>query len=737
MDGAASLSARASSQRPGAATGQTRSWWNRDWILGLILIAGTVIAYQPVWHAGFMWDDDAHLTENPCIVGTLGFKGIWTSSAAVYYPLVLTTFWVEHALWGLNPVPYHVVNVLMHSACAVLLWRVLRNLRIRGAWLGAALWAWHPVQVETVSWITELKNTQSCLFYLLAIFFFLKWLAAGKTEMAGRRRWDYPLVLLCAAMAILSKSSTVMLPVVLGLCAWWMEGRWRWRNAVWLAPFFLVSLAAGGWTIWEQKFHSGAVGQEWTQTGMERLVIAGRDVWFYLGKLFWPHPLIFIYPRWTINVSGPASFLPGIAAAAGLLVLWLKRNGILRPVFFAAAYFVVSLFPVLGFFNVYFFRFSFVGDHLQYLATMGPLVLAGAGMTALFDFGRQRRPWLGAAVCAGLLLTLATLTWRQARVYQSDESLWLDTLRLNPGCWMACNNLGLDYFKQGRFDEAIAQYHDALAIKQDFADARNNLGNVYLQQRRLDDAIAQYQKALAIQPDDAKTRNNLGSVLFQQGRLDDAITQYQKALAIHPDFADAENNFGSALLQQRRPDEAIAHFRNALAIQPDFVEASYNLGLAYSQQDRLDDAIAQYLKALNLQPDYAKVRNNLGLAYSQQGRLDEAIAQYQKALAVQPDYVEVQNNLAWLLATCPQAALRNGGKAVELAQRANQITGGGNAVILCTLAAACAEAGRFPEAAATAQRALQLARSQSNQPLADELQMQINLYQAGIPYHSP
>jgi hypothetical protein len=165
--------------------------------------------------------------------------------------------------------------------------------------------------------------------------------------MAGRRRWDYPLVLLCAAMAILSKSSTVMLPVVLGLCAWWMEGRWRWRNAVWLAPFFLVSLAAGGWTIWEQKFHSGAVGQEWTQTWMERLVIAGRDVWFYLGKLFWPHPLIFIYPRWTINVSGPASFLPGIAAAAGLLVLWLKRNGILRRVFCRLAFSRARIFQCL------------------------------------------------------------------------------------------------------------------------------------------------------------------------------------------------------------------------------------------------------------------------------------------------------------------------------------------------------------------------------------------------------
>ena len=620
-----------------------------DWLLATLLALMTIIAYQPVWHAGFMWDDDAHLTENPCIVGTLGFKGIWTTSAAVYYPLVLTMFWVEHALWGLNPVPYHVVNVLMHSACAVLLWRVLRNLRMRGAWLGAALWALHPVQVETVSWITELKNTQSCLFYLLAIHFFLKWLAASETEIPGRRRWHYPLVLLCAAMAILSKSSTVMLPVVLGLCAWWMEGRWRWRNAVWLAPFFLVSLVAGGWTIWEQKFHSGAVGQEWTQSWMERLVIAGRDVWFYLGKLLWPHPLIFIYPRWTINASGPTSFLPGLAAAAGLLVLGLKRSGILRPVFFASAYFVISLFPVLGFFNVYFFRYSFVGDHLQYLAAMGPLALAGAGIATLFDFIKQKTPWMGAAVCLGLLLTLATLTWRQARIYQSDESLWRETIRLNPDCWMACNNLGLDYFKQGRFDEAIAQYQNALAIKPDFADAHYNLGMVLDKKGQTDEAVSQYQEAIRIKPDDADAHNNLGNALGEKGRIDEAIQEYQEAIRIKPDDADAHNNLGVALVGKGQTDRAINQFQEAIRIKPDHADAHNNLGNALAQQGRLNEAQAERKIASRLRPDRAEVCFNLAVALAIQGRLAESVPEFQAALRIRPNWLEAHYNLGTVL----------------------------------------------------------------------------------------
>ncbi len=212
----------------------------RDWIWALVLLAAVFLAYTPVWRAGFIWDDDMHVTANPVIVGPLGLKEIWTTNHARICPLALTTFWFEHALWGLAPLPYHLVNVLVHGLGAVVLWRVLRQLQIPGAWFGAALWALHPVQVETVAWITELKNTQSCLFYLLSILFFVKWLRAGKTG----GNWPYALTLLFAAMAMASKSSTVILPLVLCLCAWWVEGRWQWRRLIAIAPIFLMSVAA-------------------------------------------------------------------------------------------------------------------------------------------------------------------------------------------------------------------------------------------------------------------------------------------------------------------------------------------------------------------------------------------------------------------------------------------------------------------------------------------------------------
>src|SRR5438477_8537197 len=268
-------------------------------LLAASLIVLILIAYAPVLRSGFIWDDDYHLTRNPCIIGPLGFKEIWTSTRAIYYPLVLTNFWVLHKVFGLNPLPYHLLNILMHGASAVLLWRVLVRLKIQGAWFGAALWALHPVMVQSVAWITELKNTQSCFFFLLSILFFLKGDdARSSIAWTNESRRSFGFSLLFFAMAVASKPSTVMLPFVLALCLWWRRGRWQWRNLSRLGPFILISLVASGWTIWEQEFPGGARGANWSQSLLERFAIAGLDVWFYLGKIVWPHPLIFIYPRW-------------------------------------------------------------------------------------------------------------------------------------------------------------------------------------------------------------------------------------------------------------------------------------------------------------------------------------------------------------------------------------------------------------------------------------------------------
>jgi len=237
-------------------------------LLGVVI--AIIIVYQPVWHAGFIWDDDRHLTQNPCVIDPSGLNRIWTTEAASYYPLVLSNFWLQHRLWGLNPLPYHLVNVAMHVMCGILLWQVLRRLQIKAAWFGAAVWALHPVQVESVAWITELKNTQSCFFYLLSIVFFLRWREdRDRLQDKPFTQWHYSTALVCAAAAILSKSSTVTLPAVLWLCCWWQDGRWQWRHLRTLVPFGLVAVLAAAWTIWEQRFHAGAIGNEWAQTGIE------------------------------------------------------------------------------------------------------------------------------------------------------------------------------------------------------------------------------------------------------------------------------------------------------------------------------------------------------------------------------------------------------------------------------------------------------------------------------------
>jgi len=512
------------------------SWFRRDWVWGLILILFVILAYTPIWHAGFIWDDDAMLTGNPCIVGPLGLKEIWTTRAADICPLVLTTFWVEHAEWGLEPLPYHLVNLLMHGACAVLLWRVLRSLRVQGAWLGAALWALHPVAVESVAWITEMKNTESALFFLTSILFFVTRIShvPAKNPHGGGRA--YALSLLFAALAMASKSSTVILPVVLCLCAWWVEGRWQWRNVVRVVPIFLMSAAASALSIWTQGLQLATdADPQWVRTWPQRLAAAGAAVWFYLGKLLWPDPLIAFYPRWQIDAGQWVSYLPLLAVIVVFCFLWLRcRSGDAgsRACFFAFAYFLAALLPVLGLIDNFIFRYSLVFDHLQYLASMGPLALAGAGFARASDIVLQKRPLLQSAPCVGLLLILGMASWQRTWVYRSQETLWSDTLPKNPDSWMAHNNLGVAFFQRGKLDDALAQFQKALEINPNYAEAHTNLGIALLQKGQLGKAIEQHQTALKINPNFALAHANLAVAFIRKGRIDDAIAEFQEALRL-------------------------------------------------------------------------------------------------------------------------------------------------------------------------------------------------------------
>jgi len=549
-----------------------------QWLWGLILILSVILTYAPVWQAGFIWDDDAVLTANPCIVGPLGLKEIWTTSAADICPLVLTTFGTEHALWGLAPLPFHLVNVLLHGACAVLLWRVLRNLRVQGAWLGAALWALHPVEVESVAWITEMKNTESGLFFLLAILFFVKWLRAK--DLGGRTgdRRNYALSLLFAALAMASKSSTVILPVVLCLGAWWIEGRWYWRNAARVIPVFLLSIAASVLSIWTQGLQLATMTDpQWARSWPERLAAAGDAVWFYLNKLLWPHPLITIYPRWQIDARQWISYLPLLAVIVLLSILWLRRSLGSGACFFAFAYFVVALLPVLGVMDSPIFRYSLVFDHFQYLASIGPLALVGTGLVRFADLIIPKKPWYRSALCAELLLLLGMVSWQRTRVYANQETLWTETLAQNPGSWLAQNTVGLIFYARGQWDEAVTQFQNVLAIYPNFADAHCNLGSALFQRGQPDEGVAQFQKALEINPYLAEAHSNLGNVFLQKGRLGEAIAQFQEALEINPASFPTRYSLGNALLQTGKLEGAITQFQEALRLNPDFGAAQDSL----------------------------------------------------------------------------------------------------------------------------------------------------------------
>ncbi len=669
----------------------------QNWLLGLSLVVLVLLAYVRVWQAGFIWDDDLHLTRNPSIVGTLGFKSIWLTSAATYYPLTLTTFWIEHALWGLAPMPYHLVNVLQHAASGVLLWLVLKRLGVRGAWLGAALWTLHPVQVESVAWITEMKNTQSCLFYLLSILFFVEWLQRPhKTSPMSVR---YAVALICAVLAILSKSSTVMLPLALMLCTWWLNRRLTVRDIVALAPFFLISAAASAWTIWEQKFHSGASGGEWTLSWGQRAIVAGLDIWFYIGKLLWPHPLVFQYPRWEIDAGRTSLYLPLVAAIALFVILWLRRNASAGAAFFAYSYFIALLFPVLGFFDVYYFRYSFVGDHFQYLASIGPLAAAGAGLTTVFGLFKAEKSISRLAGC-GLILLLGFLTWRQTRIYRDPESLWQATIAHNERSWFAHTNLGAHFLESGR----------------------------------IEDASSHLQTAVELNPGVVETHNGVAAAYLRANRSADAAEHSREALKIDPKNAEAHGNLGTAYLQMNRVSEAIEHLQTSVQIDPGYVEAFSNLGFALARTGRLEEAVRNVEQAVKLDPNYSPAHYNFANVLLQTGREREALEQFQGVLNIDPNDAEAQNAIAWIMATSPDAALRDAARATELARRANESTGNHNPAMMATLAAALAEAGNFSEAQAVAETALRLADQIGNHELAGDILEQLERYRANQPH---
>lgn len=640
----------------------------------MLLVA---IAYGSVYAAGFVWDDDMHVTANPCIIGPLGLKAIWSSASANYFPLVLTNFWAQHVLFGLNPTVFHFVNILCHALAAGLLLAVLRRLRIPGAWLGAALWALHPVQVESAAWISELKNTQSAVFFLLAILAFLTWLDARTKALAVR---SYLLLLIFTVAAMLSKASTVMLPAALSLCALWHEKKWNWRTLGALLPLFAISAAAAGWTVWEQKYHSMALGPDWDLSLAQRAAIAGKAVWFYAGKLIWPDGLAFVYPRWPTTTS-LGDFIPLIVAVLVIAASWLARGSRVRGFAFATTYFVVLLFPVLGFFNVYYFRYSFVADHFQYLASMAPLVAAGALIASLSHLPVGRLARMASIVTATVIVgLLALLTFQSGKRFADSDTLWRATCRQNPECWLgevilgnhalergnlaeaerrerralqlhpssfeAHYNLGLTLVKSGQVPAAIVEYQEALRFKPFYPEAEHNLGVAYATMDRPADAIPHYERALAMKPEQAESEFMLALALTLTGRGSEALEHYKTALKLKPDYPEAEYAFARTEEEMGRDHEAVSHYLAALRSNPRHLDARAHLAALYLRQRNYAAAVEQLTAATRIDGTDPALQWQLGAALLESGQLDEAVVRFQASLALNPLFAPAHHSLA-------------------------------------------------------------------------------------------
>jgi tetratricopeptide (TPR) repeat protein len=613
-----------------------------------LLLGAVLCAYQPALKGGFLWDDDAHVTR-PELRSAAGLWRIWAEVGATqqYYPVLHSAFWVEHRLWGDSVVGYHLANLLFHAAAAWLLVRVLRGLAFPAPWVAGLMFALHPVCVESVAWISEQKNTLSAVFYLGAGLAYLRF---DET----RKRGPYFTASGLFLLALLTKTVTATLPAALLVVFWWRRGRLGGRrDLVPLLPWFAAAAVGGFLTSWAEVRLIGAEGAEFAFTPAQRLVLCGKAIAFYISKLVWPSDLTFIYPRWTLVPNQASAWAADAAVLLALALLALTARRWRGPLA-GLLFFVGTLFPVLGFLNVYPFLFSFVADHFQYLACLGVLVPASWGLVWL---GRRTGlpPGLRTALVLAIPAALGVLTWRQCRQYRDAETLYRATLIRNPQAWLAHYNLAITLEgRPERREEAISEYEATVRLHPGHWAARNNLGSAYLKvPGRTAEAIAEFKEAVRLKPDFADAQNNLGVAL---GRIpkarEEAIAHLRLALRLRPDYDGAHNNLGALLVRDPATRaEAVAEYEKALRLAPDNAEYHYNLGNALSDEPgRLSEAVAQYEAALRLDPSYAEAHANLAAAYARlPGHLADAVTEFEAVTRLKPDLPEAHFYLGVLL----------------------------------------------------------------------------------------
>jgi protein O-mannosyl-transferase len=660
----------------------------RQWALGILLVGLVVIMYYPIIHAGYIWDDDQYVSENANLRDWQGLKRIWLvpSSSPQYYPLVFTGFWLERHICGPSPQNNHFINVIIHIANALLLWLLLQKLDVKPAFFVSLVFALHPVHLESVAWITERKNTLAGFFFLSGLLAYRYWFrlwvhSPSKSPPPHPSNIYYVFSLVLFLCALLSKTVTAVLPALLLILLWWRCEKVAWKQIAPLLPMFLLGGIFGIITAWIEVYHVGALGEEWTLSILERFLLAGRVIWFYVGKILWPHPLIFIYPRWEISSLSFWQYLFPLFTAALFSMLWRARARLGKEPLVVMAAFVCLLFPALGFFNVYPMRFSYVADHFQYLASIA--IITGTITAINWMLGQTKLARARLFLACVVIVSLIGVGRAEIAKYQNEEMLWSDTVAKNQDCWLAHNNLGNLFIKQGRFQEARSEFSAVLRSKPNLAAAYNNMGIAYFREGSIAKALEQHRRAVELKPDYAEALNSLGVDYVNLQRIEEGIAAYRRALTVDPEYAMAHYNLANALgrlgkhgeaekhyleairirsdmpwahyylglslLKQRRLADSSGYLETAFRLMPDYAEGYYQVGTVCLQQGKDEQALQYFVNAIKVKPNYAEAYCNMGSALMQQGSLEDAIRCYRKAIQLKPGYAIAQNNLGFAL----------------------------------------------------------------------------------------
>ena len=632
---------------------------HRRWkiIACLFLVVATLATYGDLRNHQFInYDDQLYVTDNSPVQAGLTLKGLsWaftTMHGGNWHPLTWLSFMVDSQLFGLHPGAFLLTNLLFHIANALLLFLWLLYLtRTWGcSFLVAALFALHPLHVESVAWVAERKDVLSTFFWLLTM-----WAYVWYAERPGSGR--YLLILVCFSLGLMAKPMLVTLPFVLLLLDYWPLGRLplkgpgpaaaspkpgpgvTLKRLVWeKSPLLVISALSSVVTFYAQK-EGRTISSLQAVPIPHRLANAMVAYVSYLGKMFWPAPLAVLYP---LPSNLPMWQGPAAGLALAVLTLWALRQARRHPYLPVGwLWYLGTLLPVIGLVQV---GEQAMADRYTYVPFIGLFIMVAYGMA---DLGaRWRVPRLLLPVGAGVVLSaLMACTWMQVSYWRDSISLYEHTLKVTRRNPTIHYNLGVALAAQGKRDQAVSHYAEALRLKPDYPEAHNNLGLALAAQGKMDQAVAHYAEALRLKPDYAEAHSNLGVALAAQGKLDQAVAHYAEALRLKPDLAEAHNNLGLALAQQGKMDQAVAHYAEALRLKPDDAEAHNNLGLALAAQGKLDQAVAHYAEALRLKPDYAEAHNNLGVALAQQGKIDGAITRFQKAIQIKPDFSVAYSNL--------------------------------------------------------------------------------------------